>query len=116
MVFAGRQVRFDIDGDELVLVLLPFSVEQLRCVVVELKIGRFDPGYVGQLGTYVVVVDHQLERSPRRPPFACVSRAASTCYVAGGNSEGRPRSVVVLGQLVRDLVLRWRNLQVAPTK
>lgn len=45
MAFGGRQVRFDVDGDELLL----DHVEQLRYVVVELKIGRFDPAYVGQL-------------------------------------------------------------------
>ncbi len=54
-------VRFDVDGDgdELVLDLLLFSVEQLRYVV-ELKIGRFDPADVGQLGIYVAVVDDRL--------------------------------------------------------
>jgi len=30
MAFVGRQVRFDVDGDELVLDLLLFNVEQLR--------------------------------------------------------------------------------------
>lgn len=68
MAFVGRQVRFDIDGDELVLDLLLFSVEQLRYVVVELKVGRFDPAYVGQLGTYVAVVDDRLRRSDRHAP------------------------------------------------
>ncbi len=68
MAFVGRQVRFDIDGDELVLDLLLFSVEQLRYVVVELKIGWFDPGYVGQLGTYVAVVDDRLRRPDRHAP------------------------------------------------
>ena len=75
MAFVGRQVRFDVDvdidgdgdgdGDELVLDLLLFHVEQLRYVVVELKIGRFDPAYVGQLGTYVAVVDDRLRRRDR---------------------------------------------------
>jgi len=65
MAFVGRQVRFDVDGDELVLDLLLFNVEQLRYVVVELKIGRFDPVYVGQLGTYVAVVDDRLRRGDR---------------------------------------------------
>ncbi len=65
MAFVGRQVQFDVDGDELVLDLLLFSVEQLRYVVVELKIGRFDPAYIGQLGTYVAVVDDRLRRSDR---------------------------------------------------
>ncbi len=68
VAFVGRQVRFDIDGDELVLDLLLFSVEQLRYVVVELKIGRFDAAYVGQLGTYVAVVDDRLRRRDRHAP------------------------------------------------
>ncbi len=33
-----------------------------------LKIGRFDPAYVGQLGTYVAVVDDRLRRSDRHAP------------------------------------------------
>ncbi len=45
--------------------LLLFNVEQLRYVVVELKIGSFDPAYVGQLGTYVAVVDDRLRRADR---------------------------------------------------
>jgi len=68
MAFVGRQVRFDVDVDEPVLDLLLFNVEQLRYVVVELKIGRFDPAYVGQLGTYVAVVDDRLRRSDRHAP------------------------------------------------
>ena len=68
MAFVGRQVRFDVAVDELVLDLLLFSLEQMRYVVVELKIGRFDPGYVGQLGTYVAVVDDRLRRPDRHAP------------------------------------------------
>jgi len=78
MAFVGRQVRFDVEGDELVLDLLLFHVEQLRYVVVELKIGRFDPAYVGQLGTYVAVVDDRLRRGDRHAPtvgiLLCKSR------------------------------------------
>ena len=58
-------MRLDVDGDELVLDLLLFNVEQLRYVVAELKIGRFDPAYVCQLGTYAAVVDDRLRRSDR---------------------------------------------------
>ena len=63
MAFVGRQVRFDVgDGDEVVVDLLLFNVEQLRYVVVELKVGRLGPGDVGQLGVYVAVVEDQLRR------------------------------------------------------
>ena len=51
MAFVGRQVRFDVGCEVLVVELLLFHVTQLRYVVVELKIGRFSPAYVGQLGT-----------------------------------------------------------------
>ena len=60
--FVGRQVRFDVDGDDFTVDLLLFHVEQLRYAVVELKIGRFKPEYTGQLGFYVAMVDDQLRR------------------------------------------------------
>jgi len=63
MAFVGRQVRLDLgDGYEVVVDLLLFNVEQLRYVVVELKVGRLAPGDVGQLGVYVAVVDDNLRR------------------------------------------------------
>ncbi|MFJ2521340.1 YhcG family protein [Cellulosimicrobium cellulans] len=68
MAFVGRQVRFTVDGDDLVVDLLLFHVEQLRYIVVELKIGQFEPGYVGQLGTYVALVDDRLRKADRHSP------------------------------------------------
>ncbi|WP_205704778.1 PDDEXK nuclease domain-containing protein [Kineococcus indalonis] len=35
--------------------------------MVELKIGRFQPGYLGQLGTYVAMVDDKLRRPQHSP-------------------------------------------------
>lgn len=60
--FVGRQVPFTIDGDEFFVDLLFFHVGQLRYVVVELKVGKFKPEYVGQLGYYVTLVEDQLRR------------------------------------------------------
>ena len=36
--------------------------------MVELKIGRFEPEFTGQLGFYVSVVDDQLRRADRHAP------------------------------------------------
>lgn len=60
--FVGRQVHFDIDGDDFFVDLLFFHVEQLRYVVVELKTGKFKPEYAGQLGFYVALVEDRLRR------------------------------------------------------
>jgi predicted nuclease of restriction endonuclease-like (RecB) superfamily len=60
--FCGRQVHFDVEGDDFFVDLLFFHVEQLRYVVVELKTGKFDPSFAGQLGFYVALVDDKLRR------------------------------------------------------
>jgi predicted nuclease of restriction endonuclease-like (RecB) superfamily len=66
--FVGRQVHFDVDGQDFFIDLLFFHTEQLRYVVVELKIGPFEPQYTGQLGFYVSVVEDQLRRTDRHSP------------------------------------------------
>lgn len=65
--FVGRQVPFDVDGDEFFVDLLFFHVEQLRYVVVELKVGKFKPEYTGQLGFYVELVEDRLRRPVHAP-------------------------------------------------
>lgn len=65
--FVGRQVHFDVDGDDFYLDLLFFHVEQLRYVVVELKTGKFQPEHAGKLGFYVSLVDDRLRRDTHAP-------------------------------------------------
>lgn len=60
--FVGRQVHFDVDGDDFFVDLLFFHVEQLRYVVIELKTTKFDPRHAGQLGFYVALVEDRLRR------------------------------------------------------
>lgn len=74
MAFVGRQVRLSVPDDasgqveELYVDLLFFHVLQLRYVVVELKVGTFDPGHVGRLGTYVAIVDDQVREPEIHAP------------------------------------------------
>lgn len=65
--FVGRQVHFDVDGDDFFVDLLFFHVEQLRYVVVELKTRKFRPEDAGQLGFYVALVDDRLRRAQHAP-------------------------------------------------
>ncbi|MGN5239338.1 PDDEXK nuclease domain-containing protein [Rhodococcus sp. SJ-3] len=58
--FVGRQVHFDVDGDDFYVDLLFFHVEQLRYVVIELNTTKFDPRDAGQLGFYVALVEDRL--------------------------------------------------------
>lgn len=65
--FVGRQVHFDVDGDDFFVDLLFFHVEQLRYVVIELKTSTFHPRDAGQLGFYVALIDDRLRRPDHRP-------------------------------------------------
>jgi predicted nuclease of restriction endonuclease-like (RecB) superfamily len=60
--FVGRQVHFDVDGDDFYIDLLFFHIEQSRYVVIELKTGKFQPEYAGKLNFYVALVDDILRR------------------------------------------------------
>lgn len=65
--FVGRQVILAIEREESILDLLFFHVEQLRYVVVELKIGKFKAEYAAQLELYVRLVEDQLRRPQHQP-------------------------------------------------
>ncbi|MDF2444014.1 MAG: hypothetical protein JWR01_2217 [Subtercola sp.] len=88
--FVGRQVHFDVGGDDFYLDLLFFHVEQLRYVVIELKTGKFEPGFTGQLGFYVALVDDRLRREAHEPTvgiLVCGSRNDHTVRYSLGRSD-----------------------------
>ena len=63
-----------------------FHVTQLRYVVVELKVGKFQPAYLGQLGTYVAIVDDQYRRPQIHAPtvgiLLCTGKSGPTVRYA----------------------------------
>ncbi len=60
--YMGKEYRLDVGGNELFLDLLFYNIN-LRCyVVIEVKTGEFSPEDLGQLGTYVVAVNHILKK------------------------------------------------------
>jgi predicted nuclease of restriction endonuclease-like (RecB) superfamily len=65
--FVGRQVLLEV-GDQDFYVDLLFYHLKLRCfVVVELKVGPFDPAYVGQMNLYLSAVDDLMRHPDDKP-------------------------------------------------
>jgi predicted nuclease of restriction endonuclease-like (RecB) superfamily len=65
--FVGRQVRLELAGDEFYCDLLFYHLK-LRCyVVIELKVGGFEPGFLGQLSMYMAAVDDLLAHDDDKP-------------------------------------------------
>jgi predicted nuclease of restriction endonuclease-like (RecB) superfamily len=58
--FYGRQVPLVVGEREFVVDLLFYHHPQRRFVVVELKVGEFDPEHAGKLNFYVSAVDDQI--------------------------------------------------------
>jgi predicted nuclease of restriction endonuclease-like (RecB) superfamily len=88
--FVGRQVHFEVDGDDYYVDLLFFHVQQLRYVVVELKVGKFEPEFAGKLGFYVALVDAQLRTKSHAPTVGlllCADRNESVVRLALANTQ-----------------------------
>ena len=66
--FVGRQYRFTVDRTDFFIDLLFFNWAQSRFVVCELKVGDFEPDYVGKLGFYVSWVDENLRMPQAHAP------------------------------------------------
>ncbi|MHA7650475.1 PDDEXK nuclease domain-containing protein [Mycobacterium sp. ML4] len=70
--FVGRQVHLEIGDADFYADLLFYHL-RLRCfVVIELKVGDFDPSYLGQLGMYMSAVDDLLFHAEDRPTIGLV--------------------------------------------
>jgi len=65
--FVGRQVHMELGGEDYYLDLLFYHLK-LRCyVVIELKAGKFDAGYISKLNMYLNVVNDVLKTPEDKP-------------------------------------------------
>jgi predicted nuclease of restriction endonuclease-like (RecB) superfamily len=65
--FVGRQVHLEVGDSDFYIDLLFYHLK-LRCyVVVELKVTKFDPGYVSKLNMYLNIVDDALRNHDDKP-------------------------------------------------
>ena len=70
--FVGREVRLEIGETENFVDMLFYNI-RLHCyVVVEVKVKEFDSRDMGQLGTYMVAVNHQLKGEKDSPTLGLI--------------------------------------------
>ena len=63
----GREVRLEVGDTEKYLDMLFYNTKRHCYVVVEVKAVDFDSSFAGQLGTYVVAVNHQIKTELDNP-------------------------------------------------
>ncbi|MBR8774722.1 putative nuclease YhcG [Porphyromonas levii] len=80
--FVGNQYRLEVYGVEHFPDLIFFNRELNALVVIELKKGAFKPSYLGQLCTYLRLVDDQMRKPHENPSIGLVlCKSADKKYV-----------------------------------
>ncbi len=70
--FMGSQYRLEVEGKEFFIDLLLFH-RSLRCMVaIELKIGEFQPEYVGKMQFYLTALDRQVRQEDENPSIGII--------------------------------------------
>ncbi len=70
--FVGREVRFQIGETEEFVDMLFYNIKLHCYVVVEVKVEEFDARDMGQLGTYMVTVNHHLKGESDGPTLGLI--------------------------------------------
>ena len=60
--YLGREYKLQIGETQRAVDMLFYNVFERRYYVIEVKVRKFDPADIGQIGTYMVAVNHQLKR------------------------------------------------------
>jgi hypothetical protein len=70
--FMGSQYRLEVDGREFFVDLLLFH-RRLRCLVaIELKVGDFQPEFVGKMQFYLAALDRQVRQEDESPSIGII--------------------------------------------
>ena len=70
--FVGSQYRMEVDGREFFIDLLLFH-RRLRCLVaIELKVGEFQPEFVGKMQFYLTALDRQVREKGENPSIGII--------------------------------------------
>jgi predicted nuclease of restriction endonuclease-like (RecB) superfamily len=70
--FMGSQYRLEVDGDEYFIDLLLFHRRLRSLVAIELKIGKFEPEFVGKMQFYLAALDTQVRQENENPSIGII--------------------------------------------
>ena len=70
--FLGSQYRIEVDGDEYFIDLLLFHRRLRSLVAIELKIGKFEPEFIGKMQFYLAALDEQVRQDDENPSIGII--------------------------------------------
>ena len=102
--FVGSQFRLEVEDKEYFIDLLLFH-RRLRCLVaVELKIGEFQPEFVGKMQFYLAALDRQVREKDENPSIGIIlCKDKNRTIVEYALQDGRKPIGVATYQIVKRL-------------
>ncbi|MDO4706441.1 MAG: PDDEXK nuclease domain-containing protein [Comamonadaceae bacterium] len=70
--FMGSQYRLEVEGKEYFIDLLLFHRRLRALVAIELKIGQFEPEFVGKMQFYLAALDEQVRQDDENPSIGII--------------------------------------------
>lgn len=70
--FLGSQYRLEVDGDEYFIDLLLFHRRLRSLVAIELKVGKFQPEFVGKMQFYLSALDTRVRQDDENPSIGII--------------------------------------------
>ncbi|MFX8133540.1 PDDEXK nuclease domain-containing protein, partial [Acinetobacter baumannii] len=70
--FLGSQYRLEVAGDEYFIDLLLFHRRLRSLVAIELKIGKFEPEFIGKMQFYLAALDEQVRQDDENPSIGII--------------------------------------------
>jgi len=70
--FVGCQFRLEVDGEEFFIDLLLFHRRLKSLVAIELKIGKFQPEFIGKMQFYLTALDWQVREADENPSIGII--------------------------------------------
>ena len=70
--FVGSQFRLEVGGEEFFIDLLLFHRRLKSLVAIELKVGKFQPEFVGKMQFYLTALDRQVREADENPSIGII--------------------------------------------
>lgn len=108
--FVGSQYHLEIGGDDYYIDLLFYNLKLRAYVVIDLKIGKFQPEFAGKMNFYLSAVDDQLRHPDDQPGIGIILCKAKNSVTVDYALRDMRKPIGVAGyQLTRSLPKRLKS-------
>ncbi len=99
--YVGRQVRLKVDGEDFYIDLLFYHLHLRAFIVIDLKAGKFEPAFAGQMNFHLSAVDDLLRKPGDAPTIGLILCRKHSKIIAEYALRHLQRPVGVAGYLTK---------------